>query len=150
MIPRILITLLGIAFILMGTSEILLGFAGESTGGVITEIRREGGERAEVKPNRYTYNIAYVFTLPDGREIDGFTKKIGSPVYLKADGSSTVKIRYFSVFPYVNAIERDTGFGVRQLLLILTGGVLIFLINFINKKREGKELYKSGNHKYNF
>jgi hypothetical protein len=53
-IPRILITLLGIGLIFMGMSGIMLGFAGKSAHAVITDIRREGGERADGKPGRYT------------------------------------------------------------------------------------------------
>lgn len=67
-IARILITLLGIALVLMGVSQAILGFAGKSTSAVITDIRREGGERTDGKPGRYTYNISYTFTLPDGKE----------------------------------------------------------------------------------
>lgn len=129
LIPRILITLLGIGLIFMGASQIMLGFAGQSTSAVITSIRREGGERTDVRPGRYTYNISYAFTLPDGKEIDGFTKKIGDSVYLKADGTSTIRVRYFPAFPYVNALERDTGPGVGQLVLILAGGFLIYAVN---------------------
>lgn len=128
-IPRILITLLGIALILMGASEIMLGFAGKSTTAVITDIQREGGERTDGKSGRYTYNISYTFTLPDGKEVGGFTKKVGDSVYLKADGTSTTRVRYFPAFPYINAMEKDTGFGAGQLILILAGGVLIFLMN---------------------
>jgi hypothetical protein len=135
LIPRILITLLGAALIFMGGTEILLGFAGKSVSAVITDIRREGGERTDGKPGRYTYNISYTFTLPDGKEINGFTRKIGDSVYLKADGTSTMRVRYFPAFPYVNATERDTGFGAGQLVLIVAGGFLIFFINFMNRKK---------------
>ena len=132
LLPRILITLLGIGLIFMGMSQAVLGFAGKSALAVITDIRREGGERAEAVSNRYTYNISYTFTLPGGKEVNGFTKRIGDSVYLKADGTSTVRVRYFSVFPYINAMEQDTGIGVRQVVLVIAGGVLIFLMN---KKR---------------
>lgn len=129
LIPRILITLLGTALILMGITEIILGFAGERTEAIVTDIRREGGERTDGKPGRYTYHIGYRFHLSDGKTIDGFSKKIGDAVYLKADGSQTVSIRYLRAFPYINAVERDTGPGAGQLALILVGGALIFLIN---------------------
>lgn len=128
-VPRFLITLLGIALILMGISEIALDFAEESTSAVVTSIRRVGGERTDGKPGRYTYDISYTFTLPDGKEINGFTKKIGDSVYLKAGGTSTVQIRYFSFFPYINAMEKDTGLGARQLVLILAGSFLIFIMS---------------------
>lgn len=130
LIPRILITLLGIGLIFMGSSEIMLGLAGKSVTGVITSIRREGGERDEVIPNRYTYNISYSFTLPDGRKIDGFTKRIGDGVYLKTDGASPTRVRYFPAFPYINALKRDTGLAASRLVLILAGGFLIFVVNF--------------------
>lgn len=126
--PRILITLLGGSLILLGVSRIALGVIGESETAVITHIRREGGERTDGKPGRYTYNISYTFTLPDGREIDGFTKQIGDGIYQKADGTASIKIRYFPAFPYINALERDVGMGAAQFVLIAAGGVLALLM----------------------
>lgn len=128
-LPRVLISLLGIALILFGLSHIILGFAGKSTSAVITSIRREGGERAEVIPGRYTYNIGYTFTLPDGTLIDGFTKKISNAGYIKPDGKSTTRIRYLPDFPYINALEQDVGFNAGQVVLIFVGGFLIFAMN---------------------
>lgn len=137
LIPRILITLLGIALILMGVSEGILGLTGRRALAVVTDIRREGGERTDGRPGRYTYNISYTFTLSNGKIINGYTKKISDSVYLKADGTSTVPIRYFPAFPYINAVERDTGFGAGQLVLILAGGILIILINSKEGGRHG-------------
>lgn len=134
LVPRLLITLLGIALILMATFEVVLGMAGASAMATVNSIRREGGERTDGKPGRYTYNIGYSFTLPNGKEVNGFAKKIGDSVYLKADGSSFVQIRYFPAFPYINAMDQDTKFGARQLVLVLAGGTLIVLIN---KKKGG-------------
>lgn len=128
-LPRILLSLLGVALVLWGIGNTALGVVGKSASAVITSIRREGGERADGKPGRYTYNISYTFTLPDGKEVNGFSKQIGNSVFLKADGTSNVRIRYFPDFPYFNAMEKDTGFGAGQLVLILAGGFLIFLIN---------------------
>lgn len=137
-IPRILITLLGIALILMGMSEIYLGFAGERAEAVVTDIRREGGERTDGKPGRYTYHIGYTFTLSDGRTINGVAKKIGNAVYLKPTGEQTVPIRYLRTFPYISTMEKDTGLGVGQLTLILAGGALVFFMN--TKKREDDQI----------
>ena len=133
--PRILITLLGIALIFMGMSQTILGYAGKSASAVITDIRREGGERTDGKPGRYTYNISYTFSLPDGKKINGFIKKIGDSVYLKADGTSTVQVRYFPAFPYISFMERDTGLGAGQVVLMIAGGFLIF---FMNRKKGGR------------
>lgn len=128
LLPRILITLLGVALILWGAGRITLGLIGEPDTAVITHIRREGGERTDTKPGRYTYNISYTFTLPDGKEINGFTQQIGDGIYQKADGTSTVQIRYLPGFPYFNALERDVGMGIGSLVLIAAGGVLVFLV----------------------
>ena len=128
-IPRILITLLGIGLIFMGASEIALGFAGKSTSAIITDIRREGGERTDGKSGRYTYNISYTFTHPNGKKISGFTKRIGVSVYQKANGTSTVQVRYFPAFPYINAMKQDTGLGAGQVVLMIAGGFLIFTMN---------------------
>lgn len=138
LIPRILITLLGIALILMGMSEIFLGFAGERADAVVTDIRREGGERTDGKPGRYTYNIGYTFTLSDGRTINGVAKKIGNAVYLKPNGKQTVPIRYLRTFPYISTMEKDAGLGAGQLTLMLAGGALVFFMN--TKKREDDQL----------
>jgi hypothetical protein len=134
LLPRIFITLLGAALILWGAGKIALGIIGEPETATITHIRREGGERNDIKPGQYTYNISYTFALPDGKEINGFTKKIGDSVYLKADGTSTVRVRYFSTFRYINAMERDAGLGVGQVVLMIVGGFLIF---FMNRKKRG-------------
>jgi hypothetical protein len=128
LLPRIFITLLGAALILWGAGKIALGIIGEPEKAVITHIRREGGERTDIKPGRYTYNISYTFTLPDGKEINGFTKQIGDGVYRKADGTSTVQIRYLPGFPYFSALEKEVGMGVGPLVLIVAGGVLVFLM----------------------
>lgn len=119
--------MIGLTFILWGIGNVALGVLGEQATAVITDIRREGGERTDLNPGRYTYNISYTFILIGGKEINGVTKKIGDSVYLKADGTSTVRVRYFSCFPYFSAMEKDTGLGVGPLTLILAGGVLVFL-----------------------
>lgn len=134
LIPRLLITLLGISLILMGIAELFLGFAGERAEAVVTDVRREGGERTDSKPGRYTYSIGYTFTLSDGRAINGYAKKIGDAVFLKEDGKATVPIRYLAAFPYISFMEKDTGVGSGQLTLILAGGALVF---FMNRKQKG-------------
>jgi len=126
---RFFLSLLGFAFIAWGLATIALGFMGEKGTAVITDIRREGGERNEGKRGRYTYNISYTFNLPNGKSINGLTKQIGNAIYLKADGKSKASVRYFSFFPYVNALEEDTKPGFGQFILIAAGCFLIFIIN---------------------
>ncbi len=128
LLPRIFIILLGAMLILWGAGKIALGIIGEPEKAVITHIRRVGGERTDIKPGRYTYIISYTFMLPDGKEINGFTKQIGDGIYQKADGTLTVQIRYFPCFPYFSALERDVGMSAGSLVLIVAGGVLVFLM----------------------
>lgn len=128
---RILITLIGAAFILWGITTLILGFAGTKATALITDIRREGGERNEVKRGRYTYNVSYTFVLPDGKNVNGVSRYIGDAVFLKADGKSKVSVRYFSFFPVINTLASDTKPGIGQLLFL---GIGIFLIYIINKR----------------
>lgn len=129
-LPRILISLLGLALILMGLSAMMLGFFGESAPATITQVRREGGERTDGKPGRYTYNISYTFTLHDGTVMDGFTKKISDAAYMKTSGlTGTRTVKYFAPLPFINVLEEDSGPGAGQFILIGAGLALIFLMN---------------------
>ena len=55
---RILMTIIGILFILNGIVWGMLGVIGEKSTGLITDVRREMGERADSKPGTYTYSIS--------------------------------------------------------------------------------------------
>jgi len=126
---RILITLLGIALIIYGVGMAMLGFVGTRAIAVITSIRRQGGERDEAVPGRYTYSIGYRFALPDGRIVDGSTTRIGDSVYVKATGTSTAPVRYFAFFPYFNALESHTAPGIGQLIVAAAGVFIVFAEN---------------------
>ena len=131
---RFFLSLLGVAFIAWGLTTVALGLFGEKEIATITGIRREMGERNEVKRGRYTYNISYTFTLPGGKNISGSSKLIGDAVFLKADGKSKTAVRYFSFFPAINALEQDTKPGFGQLILVATGCFLIYIINRRKRK----------------
>lgn len=105
-LSRILISVLGLALIMMALGSLILGLLGERATAVVTDIRREGGEMADVKPGRYTYNIGYTFTLPSGVKINGYSKKIGDAVYIKADGKAKVTVRYLKAAPLINTLRR--------------------------------------------
>ncbi len=133
---RIGISLLGIMFIFWGLITVALGIVGEKGVAVITHIRREGGERNEAIRGRYTYCIAYRFSLPDGRRIEGWTKQIGDSVFLKATGKSIRPVRYFAAFPHINALEKDTQSYWGQAVIV---GIGAFLIWVMNSKRTRKK-----------
>lgn len=55
---RLLVTLIGAAFITWGLMTIALGFFGAKSIGTIDAIRREPGKQNETIPKRYTYAIS--------------------------------------------------------------------------------------------
>ncbi len=129
LLPCILISFLGVASILWGVMSTALGIIGKPATATVTNIRREGGERNDGRPGRYTYNISYTFTLPDGKEISGFTKKIGNAVYLKANGTGRISVKYFKAMPYINSSEQNSQLSTGQAILIGTGVLLIVQMN---------------------
>jgi hypothetical protein len=142
LLPLILITLLGLALIVMGTSRIMLGFAGERASGIVTSIRREGGDRDEAVPNRYSYSVGYEFVLDDGTIIPGNTKVIGSATGTGIP-AGPMPVRYFKVCPYINALETDVGFSIGSLILIATGILLIAVALRIRRGGAAKEKLKT-------
>ncbi|KJS21677.1 MAG: hypothetical protein VR72_09275 [Clostridiaceae bacterium BRH_c20a] len=127
-VMRIFITLLGIALILWGVGTIVLGVIGEKDTAVITNVRRQGGERTDGKSGRYSYIVSYTFKLPDGKSIDGYTTKISSGGYVKSPNTITT-VRYFRAFPYLNVLEEETKPTLGQLVLVGAGGFLIYAMN---------------------
>ena len=64
----------------------------------------------------------YIFVF-DGKEINGFTKKIGIQL-LKADGTSTVQVRYFTVFLISTPWNGDSA---GQVVLMIAGILIYFM-----------------------
>jgi hypothetical protein len=126
---RILITLAGAVLTLTGSAQMLLGLAGERVTAVVTSVRREAEEPGDAGSGKYTYRVGYTFYLPDGREISGYAKQIGDAVYLKADGTSTIAVRYFTGFPWLSVPEANTGIRAGQFVFILIGVGLMWLFN---------------------
>lgn len=135
----IFVIFIAVMLILYGLVQVSLGLIGEKDTAIITNIRRQGGERNDPVPNRYNYSISYSFTLPNGKKVDGFTQKIGNSVYIKVSNSNTsiVPVRYLKVLPQINALENDTGFKMGNLILIGTG---IFIIKLIKPRK--KRVYR--------
>ncbi|MEA4846702.1 MAG: DUF3592 domain-containing protein [Clostridiaceae bacterium] len=129
-IGLIIVIFTAVIFIAFGLIRISLGFIGEKETAVITDIRRQGGERDDPKPNRYNYAVGYSFTLPDGKKINGSTYKIGDSVYIKIKNSNAgmVNVRYLKAFPQINAIESETGLYMGNIIIIGAGAVMISLI----------------------
>lgn len=140
------IVFIAMMFIIFGLLHISLGLFGEKDTALITHIRRQGGERNEAVPNRYTYSLSYSFSLPDGKIVDGFTYKIGNAVYIKASGSnlSTINIRYLKALPQINAPDSEVGLKMGNLVIIGAGVTMIKLI-----KHRKKGVYRIKKVRYN-
>ena len=134
-----MITLVGAALILYNVGSPLLGIIGEKGTAVVTSIRRQGGERDEIVPGRYTYSIGYTFTLPDGQRVDGSTTTISGAAYLKADGTSVMPVRYLKQAPVINIPARDTKPSAGNLISIALGILIIFVVNKKADSGIGKE-----------
>ncbi len=124
---KVFLIFIGIGLSLYGMMMPLLSVIGERTPGMITVVRREGGERDEAIPNRYSYSVGYEFLLDDGTVISGNTKVIGN-AYNAGISKGQASIRYLKLFPYLNAVEADTTLSVEHVILI-AGGVFIVVIN---------------------
>lgn len=141
LVARSLLTLLGVALILYALVPLLLGIVGSDETAVITSVRRQGGERNEAVPNRYTYVIGYTFTLDNGKSYDGFVYRIGSAVYVKSDGTSTAGVKYFRPLPFIHTLTQDTELSWGQPV---TAGAGVFLIYIMNRRvSPGKRKKKS-------
>lgn len=135
MIPRILLTILGAALIALGIGRLALGVVGEQGTAVITSIRRQGGEITAGQSGRYIYQVGYSFRLPDGHSVDGWTTRVGDAGHVKADGKSTMPVRYLKALPVVNAPESSTRLSLGQPILLAVGIFLIAAMNGGGKKR---------------
>lgn len=124
---KFLITIIGIMLIGMGVIYSTLGIIGEKTTGIITDVRREMGERNDSKPGNYTYSIGYSFELPNGIIVFGSTKKISDGIYIK-NPNTIVAVRYLKSFPQINALQEDTELNIGKLILIALGIFIILIV----------------------
>ena len=124
---RMLFTLIGTALVLMGSSSMLLGLAGERATAVVTSVRQEGGET----DGGVDWRVKYSFYLPDGREIGGsakLTEAVGE--------NSTISVRYFTGLPWLSVPEENTGIRSSQFIFIAVGVGFIWLFNSGKKQKE--------------
>lgn len=124
---KIFLIIIGIGLLLYGMMMPLLSVIGDRTLGAITVVRREGGERDEAIPNRYSYSVGYEFLLDNGTVISGNTKAIGN-AYNAGISKGQASIRYLKIFPHLNALESDTDPSIVHVILLAVG-VSIIVIN---------------------
>ena len=135
-VPKIFLLIIGIGLSLYGMMMPLLSVIDERTPGMITVVRREGGDRDEAIPNRYSYSVGYEFLLDDGTVISGNTKVIGN-AYNAGISKGQASIRYLKILPYVNALEADTTLSVEHVILIAVG-VFIVVTNLRSRPGDNR------------
>jgi len=122
---KIFLFVTGLALVIHATGTSLLPYVGKRVMGDITTIRRELGERQDPVANRYSYAVGYEFSLPDGQVIPGNTKVIGSS-FSAGISKGPAAIRYLPGFPWLNALEQETGFNSGKAVLLAAGTFLCF------------------------
>lgn len=120
--------LLGLLMVVWGLGTPTVALFGAEAEGHVTHIRRQGGERGEAVPNRYTYVIAYRFRLPDGTMAEGSTQRVGdafSPRLPK--GGRAVEVRYLPGLPHLSTFGWRWESAIENLIVAAVGGLLIVL-----------------------
>jgi|GEM_PF-930939 len=112
----------GLLLIAWGGMLISMGFIGVSTIPTDVSVRREGGERNDSTPNRYTWYISYDFKTRDGNTFSGHSQKIGNAINVQRPKH----ISYLTFFPYINAPSDQVGIRTMPVILIAAGTVVIW------------------------
>jgi len=125
---RLLLLLLAGMMVFWGLGMPLLALTGKPAEGRVTEIRRQLGDRGEAIPNRYTFQIAYQFSLPDGSVIQGNSQQVGdyfAPARFRV--GQRVDVRYLPIFPWLNVADWQWRELFEHLVVAAVGGLLIHL-----------------------
>ncbi|MHB1485547.1 MAG: hypothetical protein ACYCYI_12925 [Saccharofermentanales bacterium] len=133
-LEKLFLIVFGLAFLIYGAMIPVLTVAGAKTVGNITTVRREGGERNESVPNRYSYAVGFEFKTTEGKLISGNTKVIGGPQNAGiSKGPATVM--YFRKFPYLNALKESSAFPIERIIIFCLGILFMFMV-FKRKTRK--------------
>ncbi|BBF91617.1 hypothetical protein BLTE_03020 [Blastochloris tepida] len=127
-ITRLALAALGILLVAWGLGMPLVATFGAEAEGRVTHVRRQGGERGEAVPNRYTYAIAYEFRLPDGTLAEGVTQRVGDAFAPRlSEGGRPLKVRYLPSFPRISTLGWRWENAIENLIVAAVGSLLIVL-----------------------
>ena len=126
-LARILISLLGVAMILLGVSRFALFFVGETTFADVNTRRVGGADNQYAADKRYEWSIDYTFTDADGEVHDGHTTRRGADMGVKVEST----VYYWPAAPFINGLESEVEPNLGQLILV---GLGVLLIVFMNRK----------------
>lgn len=128
---KYIIGAIGVLFFLYGSFLTILWLAGNPTDAQVVSFRREMGERDETIRNQYTYTYSYEFMVADKKYL-GNSKKVQSPLFLKNDGKTFLKVHYLKCCPYLNCPADD--FNPKYTIIIYFG-IATLMGYFFNKMR---------------
>lgn len=121
-LKRLGLVALGLLLFVFGLSQVLLLVAGETRSATVTgsvERTRDTNDRLE----RY-YQVSYRFTAPDGATHTG-SYDLPQGNKLPPSAGTSMRIKYLSFFPSVNARDDGLSLSVTGLLLMAVGAVIV-------------------------
>lgn len=122
---RIVISAVGISLILISVSNFTLFFFGE-TATINVTTRRVGGVNDQYEPNQqYEWSVDYTFIDKNGEKFSGHTTRRGGDLPPKTDS----RAYYFPFAPFINALESEAQPNIGQLLFVVIGIFLLFVMN---------------------
>ncbi len=124
-LARILISLLGVAMILLGVSRFALFFVGETTSADVNTRRVGGADNQYPADSRYEWSIDYTFTDADGEIHSGHTTHRGGDMGVKVESM----VYYWPSAPFINGLRSEVEPNLGQLVLVGLGILLIVLMN---------------------
>jgi hypothetical protein len=129
LIWRIIISAVGAALIYIAVFNLALYFFGD-TASISVTTRRIGSANDQYELNqRYEWSVDYTFMDKNGVLYSGHTIQRGGDLPPRTDS----RAYYFSSAPFINALESEANPNVGQLLYIVIG---IFLLWVMNRKTE--------------
>ncbi len=142
---RIAISTVGVALIVIAVVELLLFFFGEATAANVSTRRVGGADDGRPVSQRYEWSLDYTFYDKNGITHSGNITLRGNDISVKSDSW----VYYFPFVPFVNALESEAEPNLSQLLFIVIGTFLLFVMNRHEKKRKSdKTISDSSTHDY--
>ena len=123
-VPRVLLTIVGIVLIMITVSDLSLFLFGKVTNTEMS-VRRFGGSDYPVGDNlRYQYSVDWEFWV-DGTEYQGHATQIGSPTGIDVSN----EVRYFPFAPWVSNLKDSTDPSPLHLVPVILGAFIIVAMN---------------------
>lgn len=133
---RIAISAFGVALITLAIFELLLFFFGETAAASVSTRRVGGVDSGRPVSQRYEWSLDYTFSDKNGAMYSGHTTRRGSDLSVQSDSW----VYYFPFVPFVNALESEAEPNLSQILFVVTGVFLIYIMNRKKKRKSNKKV----------